>query len=198
MPLQLLKLNIDVSDDDFDLIYPESIRKFTRRHWTPVAVAKLAAEYLAAGKNTKILDIGSGAGKFCMVGAATTTGKFTGIEQRKGLHDFCVKAARVHHLENISFLHGNITELDFSDYDAFYFYNSFRENIDITAVIDDSVETGVHLMDVYSRSVHDKLAARKPGTRLATYWTRENLIPSDYRIVSTGFNGLLMLYEKIR
>jgi 2-polyprenyl-3-methyl-5-hydroxy-6-metoxy-1,4-benzoquinol methylase len=68
MVFQLIKLNIDVSDESFNEIYPESIRKFCGRHWTPVAVAKMAAAYLADQPGARILDIGSGAGKFCMVG----------------------------------------------------------------------------------------------------------------------------------
>ena len=34
-----------------------------------------------------VLDIGCGPGKFCIVGALATTGRFTGVEQRKHLCD---------------------------------------------------------------------------------------------------------------
>lgn len=198
MVFQLLKLNIEVSDEEFDLIYPESIRKLSRRHWTPVAVAKLAAEFLATRKGIRILDIGSGVGKFCMVGAASTHALFTGVEYRKELYNFCVKASRSHHLNNVNFILGNVTSIDFNEFDAFYFYNPFRENIDKTAVIDESVETGVHLMEVYSRCVYEKLAECKIGTRLAAYWTAEDQIPSTYSLVGNSFGGRLVLYEKSR
>lgn len=198
MVFQLIKLNVEVSDEDFNQIYPASIRKLSKRHWTPVAVAKLAAEFLATRKGIKILDIGAGAGKFCMVAAAATQALITGVEYRKDLYNFCIKAGRSHHLNNVNYILGNVTAIDFLEYDAFYFYNPFREHIDKTAVIDDSVETGPHLIDEYSRCVRDKLAACKVGTRLATYWTTENQIPSTYSVVGSSFSGRLMLYEKTR
>jgi len=193
-----MKLNIEVSDDDFNVIYPESIRRFSKRHWTPVAVAKLASEFLAERPGTQVLDIGSGAGKFCMVGGASTRGIYTGVEQRSELYRFCVKAARVHHLSNVNYIHANITSIDFRKYNAFYFYNSFRENVDRTALIDNSVETGVDLFNTYTQYVHDQFASLPIGTRVATYWTPVADVPSNYAIVGTAFDGLLNMFEKTR
>lgn len=198
MVFQLIKLNIEVSDEAFNMVYPESIRRFSKRHWTPVHVAKLASAFLAEQPGARILDIGSGAGKFCMVGAASTRGNFTGVEQRGDLVKFCEKASRTHRLQNVNYINANITSIDFNAYDGFYFYNPFRENIDRTAVIDDTVETGEHLLEVYMQYVQDHLSACKIGTRLATYWTPVTDVPSNYAIVGTAFNGLLNLFEKTR
>lgn len=196
MVFQLMKLNIEVSDDTFNEIYPENIRRHAKRHGTPVAVAKLAAEFLAEKPGAKILDIGAGAGKFCMVGAASTTGNFTGVEQRKSLYDFCVKAAHLRHLSNVRFIHANITSIDFTEYTGFYFFNSFRENIDRSAVIDETVETGVHLLNEYNRHVYEQLRRCGRGTRVATYWTSVAEVPSDYTVVGTAFEGKLKMFEK--
>ncbi len=198
MVLQLIRLNIEVSDNAFNEIYPESIRKFAGRHWTPVAVAKMAASFLAERPGSRILDIGSGAGKFCMIGAASTRGVFAGVEQRKELVRFCEKAARIHHLKNVTYINANVTSIDFNAYDGFYLFNPFRENIDGTALIDNSVETGPHLFDVYGKYVYEHLSACKIGTRVATYWNSVTDIPSEYTVVGTGFNGLLNLFEKTR
>lgn len=196
MALQLIRLNIEVSDEAFNEIYPESIRKFSGRHWTPVAVAKMAAAFLAEKPGARILDIGSGAGKFCMIGAASTQGYFTGVEQRSELVKFCEKAARIHHLRNVRYINANITSIDLKAYDGFYLFNPFRENIDGTALIDNSVETGPHLFEVYGRYVYERLSACRIGTRVATYWNSVTDIPSQYTVVGTGFNGLLNLFEK--
>ncbi|MBK9736331.1 MAG: hypothetical protein IPO92_15780 [Saprospiraceae bacterium] len=51
--------------------------------FTPVDVSILAARYLATNEDSKILDIGSGAGKFCLIGSACSEGTFTGVEQTK-------------------------------------------------------------------------------------------------------------------
>ena len=40
--------------------------------------------------------------------------------------------------KNVKFMHGNFTQLDFRNYDHFYFYNSFYENLDGTNKIDNS------------------------------------------------------------
>ena len=57
------------SDKQFNELYPPAIQSLARRHWTPLDVARKAANYLAAEDNVKILDIGSGVGKFCLSAA---------------------------------------------------------------------------------------------------------------------------------
>ena len=59
-----LRSNLILEDEAFNTIYPEEIRKLSRKHWTPVAVAKMAAEFLVVRPGIKVLDIGSGAGSF--------------------------------------------------------------------------------------------------------------------------------------
>ncbi|NJM26667.1 MAG: methyltransferase domain-containing protein [Bacteroidia bacterium] len=127
MIFKLLRLNVDVTDDDFNAIYPENIRKLSRKHWTPVSVAKQAATFLAERPGTRVLDIGSGAGKFCMIGAAHTRGHFTGVEQRYDLVELSHRLASLHQIGNTAFVHGNIRSVKFRSYDAFYFYNSFSK-----------------------------------------------------------------------
>src|SRR5690606_3892441 len=128
MVFKLLRLNIDVKDDDINAIYPEKIRRLARQHWTPVGVAKRAAEFLADTPGARVLDIGSGAGKFCLVGATYTRGHFTGVEQRGKLAALSNRLAETYNIHNVNFIHQNIMSISFSDYNAFYFYNSFHEN----------------------------------------------------------------------
>ncbi len=79
---------------DFDHVYPDWVRSLSERHWTPVDVAERAAELLVTSAGVRVLDVGSGAGKFCIIGALTTEGKFCGIEQRAHLIDVAREAAR--------------------------------------------------------------------------------------------------------
>ena len=72
--------------DDFDGIYPEEVRPMAFTHFTPIEIAIRAAKFLVQKSGTKVLDIGSGAGKFCMIGSVCTNGHFTGVEQRGNLH----------------------------------------------------------------------------------------------------------------
>ena len=50
------------SDAQFNLLYPASIQQLADRHWTPLSVAEIAADFLATGEGARILDIGSGVG----------------------------------------------------------------------------------------------------------------------------------------
>ena len=124
-----LRIAQTISDEKFDTIYPESIQKLAFDHFTPVEVAQTAAQFLVRNAQTKVLDIGSGAGKFCFVGAICTEGQFTGVELREDLHLVANQIAKKHQLANVTFLHSNITQIDFSEYQAFYFYNSWRGRV---------------------------------------------------------------------
>ena len=118
------------SDEQFNQLYPLSIQALARRHWTPLSVARKAAGFLAAENNVRILDIGSGVGKFCLAAAYYKPKAFYyGIEQRKSLVSHAEKAREILHLQNVSFVDGNFTQLDFRKYDHFYFYNAFYENL---------------------------------------------------------------------
>ena len=69
----------------FDLVYPKWIQDLSESHWTPVPIALEAARFLVTQPGTRVLDIGCGPGKFCAIGALTTKGHFTGVEQRSRL-----------------------------------------------------------------------------------------------------------------
>ncbi len=73
MGLEKFKQNLNVDDEEFNSIYPDDIRELSDKHWTPVAVAKTAATYLVNRPGVKVLDIGSGVRKFCVIGTAITS-----------------------------------------------------------------------------------------------------------------------------
>ncbi len=196
MIFEYLKLNLIVNDDEFNVIYPERVRKLAKRHWTPVAVTKIAAQFLVEKPGTKVLDIGSGAGKFCMVGSAYTKGHFTGIEQREYYYQLSNRLKKCYRLSNVEFIHSNIMEINFKEYNSFYFFNSFFENIDITAMVDDTVDSDIKLYNLYSEYVREQLSEMPIGTRLATYWSDLKEVPAGYKIQATSLEGLLKMWEK--
>ncbi|MFD2915664.1 methyltransferase domain-containing protein [Psychroserpens luteus] len=191
-----LHLNIEINDHLFNTLYPLRIKKLSERHWTSVEVAKLAADYLVDKPNCKVLDIGSGAGKFCLIGASTTKGRFYGVEQRDSLVKLSQKIAKTNNVNNVEFIHSNITQISFSDYNAFYFYNPFYENIDDSLLIDNKVIIDEKLYFSYSEYVENQLKNTPVGTRLVTYWSMWSEIPEGFDLEFTAYNGKLNFWEK--
>jgi SAM-dependent methyltransferase len=186
-----------IDDDKFHNLYPFHIQKLADKHWTPLKVAKYAAEFLVPEDGAKVLDIGSGAGKFCLAASYyKPNGLFYGIEQRKDLLDCAVEAEYKLDLNNLSFIHGNFTQIDFKQFDHFYFYNSFYENIEGTAKIDHKIQYSLSLYNYYNSYLFNQLEKMPVGTRVATYHTWENQMPPEYYILKTQFDKLLKFWIK--
>lgn len=192
-----LKSGLTVNDEEFDRLYKEHLKKVSEIYFTPVEVAQTAAQFLVSEPGIKVLDIGSGAGKFCMVGAACTQGFFTGVEQRKPLFQHAELLAEKHQLTNTKFIHANITDIEFKQFDAFYFFNAFHENLFQSDPIDHSVHLEKSLYRVYSEYVKEQLEHMPAGTRLATYFSFMDEIPSCYSLQSAHYDRKLKFWEKI-
>jgi len=185
-------------DEGFNELYPASIRLLARRHWTPLHVARKAARFLAAENNARILDIGSGVGKFCLAAAYyKPTAWYYGIEQRKTLTSHAETAGEILGFKNVSFIHGNFTQLDFRDYDHFYFYNSFFENIAGADKIDEDIDYSGELYNYYNRYLYKQLERKPAGTRLATFHSLEDEVPGGFHIVGSEMDNLLKFWIKV-
>jgi len=184
------------SDKDFDAVYPLKIRKLSSRHWTPVEMAKRAVDFLVDDSETRVLDIGSGVGKFCLVAAAYSRGHFTGVEQRGSLVRLSQKIATRFHLERVKFIHDNIKNINFENFNSFYFFNAFEENLDHTDKIDDSSPIDVALYESYCRYLYEQFETAPSGTKVVTYCTSSYIIPENYLLVKTGTKGKLKFWKK--
>ena len=187
-----------IEDEKFDLIYPAQIRKLSSIFWTPVAVAAAAAKLLVTAPHTRVLDIGCGPGKFCLVAACLMDGRFAGVEQRSDLLAAARQAASDLHLTDVELLYGNVMDVDFTDYDAFYLFNPFEENICTGHKIDRAVSLSPALFKRYTSHVAAQLGAKPIGTRVVTYMGYADEIPSCYDCDSTLFGDDLKLWIKNR
>jgi len=186
------------TDNQLHRLYPASIQLLAARHWTPLNIARTAAQFLGSQTGAKILDIGSGAGKFCLAGAYyQPKAVFYGVEQRRHLVDHALTAREMLGLRNVHFLHQNLTQLDFKQYDHFYFYNSFYENLADMEKIDDHVLCSPHLYVHYNRCLYKKLDEMPVGTRLATFHTIEDKIPGGYHLIEEHAGKLLKCWMKL-
>ncbi|MEO6356520.1 MAG: methyltransferase domain-containing protein [Ferruginibacter sp.] len=185
------------ADERFNRLYPFSIQVLARKHWTPLPVARKAANFLAVKDNERILDIGSGVGKFCLAAAyAKPNAFFYGVEQRRSLVAEAESVKKALKLDNVSFIHGNFTQLDFRNYDHFYFFNSFYENLTGTNKIDDTIEYSQELYNYYNRYLFMQLEQKPAGTRLVTYHSLEEEVPGGYRLADTEADQLLKYWIK--
>lgn len=197
MVLSHLMKGIEVTDQEFDAeLYPEPIGKISLFHFTPIDIAIKAAQYLVNAPGVRVLDIGSGAGKFCIVGAVCTEGHFTGIEQRESFYDLSKLIAKKRKISNVDFIHANITTIDFSEYQAFYFYNSFYENLVTEDEMNDSIIKKRELYQTYSAYVKSQLDSMPIGTRLVTYFSSGYEVPESYRATHKFKSEKLTLWEK--
>ena len=186
------------SDAAFNKLYPLPIQALAEKHWTPLHVIKKAVNFLAAEDNARILDIGSGAGKFCLAAAHFKPNAFYyGIEQRKKLVMDAETTKEILQLVNVSFINGNFTQLDFRNYDHFYFFNSFYENLADTVKIDESIAYSEELYDYYNRYLYKQLEQKRAGTRLVTFHSMENEVPARYHVVGSDEESLLKYWIKV-
>lgn len=197
-PLNLLEYIHALEDERFDMVYPVEIRLQSRVHWTPVMIARRAAEFLVREPGTRVLDIGCGPGKFCIVGALTTAGRFTGVEQRRHLGDAARSVIGQAGLVNAEIVDGNVTGVDFSVYDAFYLFNPFEENLETTLTIDATVELSSQIYERYTEYVAGQLAMAPLGTRVATYCGVCEEVPTGYECLSSSVDHRLKFWEKQR
>mgnify|MGYP001029730233 FL=1 len=186
------------SDKIFNSLYPLPIQDVAEKHWTPIAVAEKAAAFLAVSDDVKVLDIGSGSGKFCLTAAHLYPQTlFYGIEQRPGLVSLSQELAKKLGLENVTFLCDNITKADLSRYDHFYFYNAFYENIAGTQKIDNDIIYSEELYNYYNRHLYRQLDKKPAGTRLVTYHSFGSEVPESFEIVHTDYNEYLKFWIKV-
>lgn len=187
-----LKLGLPLPDVEFDKIYPPAVRDISKRFWTPVEIAIKASRFLVRNHATKVLDIGSGIGKFCFVGSSVTNGKFIGIEQRDDYIKIAKGTSKVYNIQNVRFIQANIKEINFSKYNSFYFFNPFYENL----IRSEGKLYKPELYYEYSDYVKKQLEQLSLGTRVVTYHGSNEEIPLTYDMVSSDCNGYLKFWIK--
>jgi hypothetical protein len=185
-----LKLGISVSDAEFDAFYPDRVRLASSRFWTPVEVAIRAAQLLVVDQATRVLDVGSGAGKFCVVGALATGASFTGIEHRLPLVDIAREQAMEWQASGVRFLHARFHVVSWSEFDAFYFYNPFQEGVfSRSEQLDDTVELSRQRFRFDLEMAQCLLRVAKVGTRVVTYHGLGGRMPREYTLLSSEQSG---------
>jgi SAM-dependent methyltransferase len=174
-------------DHAFDSIYPLPIRRLSARFWTPVGVARRAAELFRRAGARRVLDVGSGAGKFVLAAAAAEPGiDFVGIEQRAHLVDVAQRAKHDLSILNAEFCFGDVAAMLWEGFDAAYLFNPLAENL---YARDDRIDDGVVLNEARFRrdvsSVERALRSMNRGATVVTYHGASTRIPGSFDLDSS-------------
>lgn len=198
----LLGAGLPVSDKEFDACLPESQQRVSARYWTPVRVAVRLATWLAHAGVERVLDVGSGAGKFCVVGALASELTYTGVEHRAHLVEAAEELAeRFGVSDRATFQVGTLDAVDLNGCDAFYFYNPFGENhFTATDHLDSTVELNRRRFDREVAKVEHLLERVPLGMHLATYNAFGGRVPDTFDLVHAQIAevSLLRLWRKVR
>jgi hypothetical protein len=197
--MELIKTYLsDSLDASFDKIFQKKYTEISKIHWTPIEVAKIATNWLAKSDETKVLDIGSGVGKFCVVGALISDAHFYGVEKRSDLVRETNRLKNKLNLNKIQIINENVVNINFKDFDSFYYFNPFCEQIAEYGLIDDTINPSEINYENYQSHVFDQLEKTKIGARLVTYCSSNFSPPHSFRIKDMMFDGELVFWEKMK
>ncbi len=173
-----------VDDRIFDDVFPLHIRRASSIHWTPVEVAFRAAKLLAVEPGARLLDIGSGVGKFCIVAAAACDARVRGIEHRPHLVEIAERAAARVEVD-VTFTTGTFRPEDGQEVDGIYLFNPFGENLcGSSDSIDVTVERSRARFERDIAMLEDLFREARVGMRVVTYCGFGGRMPAGYTLAT--------------
>lgn len=165
-----------------------------------MSVVQRVATWLQEIGVQTVVDIGSGAGKFCVVSALLTRCRFVGLEQRASLVSVARDLAETFGVsDRVSFIHGSFSAESVPAADAYYLFNPFGEYIFETSLYD---EPGVSYSDEsYEGDVGAAfmfLSHAPAGTFVITLNGYGGKFPRTYEQIDIGLGlpGTLRLWKK--
>jgi SAM-dependent methyltransferase len=195
-----LRMGICPTERVFDQFLPHELRVVSGQYWTPLFVAVRVAAWLDELQVRTVLDIGSGAGKFCVAVALAGNARLVGVEHRARLVAVARDLARVFEVEErVTFIRGTFGETLVPDADAYYLYNPFGENLfGCEDHLDGDVELGDERYHRDVAAVEHLLRTARVGTLLLTYNGFGGQVPMSYEEVrfDSDMPSLLRMWRK--
>jgi len=191
------------TDEAFDRFLPYDLERASNTFWTPLEVAMRVAEWLDELGIETVLDIGSGAGKFCVAAALAGRSRFVGLEQRGRL----VRAARMLAgrfgvADRVTFVLGTLeTITTMALANAYYLYNPFGENTFAAGrYLDNDVELSPARLRRDVAMVENLFCDAPVNTYVITYNGFGGQLPSTYTQIRTDTNlpNMLRMWQKTK
>lgn len=190
------------SERSFDRFLPRELRRVSGLHWTPLVVALQVAEWLEGLAVEKVVDIGSGAGKFCVATALASHCEFTGVEQRPRLVAAARELAQIFGVDDrVRFIQGTLSQCSIPEADAYYLYNPFGENLlEPDEHLDDDVELGVDRYKCDIAFMEGLLEQAPVGTYIIKYNGFGGRMPPTYDEcrIDREMPSVLRMWQKTR
>jgi hypothetical protein len=189
-------------DATFDRLLPHDLRRLSGEHWTPLVAVARAAQWLDEVGVRTVVDIGSGAGKFCVAGALAGRCRFIGIEHRAQLVASARELARALGVDDrVEFAHRVFGRDPLPAADAYYVYNPFGENVfgsEHPFGEDVDVSEERYARDV--AALEELLQSAPAGTYFLTYNGFGGRVPHTYERVRIDreLPSVLCLWRQLR
>jgi SAM-dependent methyltransferase len=182
------------TDELVDALLPDDLKAHADQHFAGSYAIKLAAAFLSESAQSKILDIGSGSGKFCQLGALLQPqSHFIGLEYRASLVNLAIEISARLSLNNVAFLHQNVIDLSFADFTGFFMFNPFLEHRNSAARMQDFSDLPANETTYFSH-VYEQFAQCVPDTRIVTLYVSPSQIPDNFTCVDQKMGGMLRFY----
>ena len=160
---------------------------------------KRASEWLDSLGIRRVVDIGAGAGKFCVAGALFSGCRFIGLEHRPSRVESARTLARLFGVDDrVGFVCGALGQGPTPAGDAYYLFNPFD---DAPGDMDEE-EAAVRRRTAQHEpavAIAEALLRRAPrGTCVLTYNGFGGRVPESYRLIciDLAFTGGLRLWRK--
>jgi hypothetical protein len=195
-----LRIGIPAPDAVFDRLLSQKARALSPLYWTPLDVALRVASWFDEFGIRTVVDIGSGAGKFCVAAALASRCRYIGLEQRPWLVSLARDlAGRLGCSDRVQFIEGDFRSVGIPAADAYYLFNPFEENLfDSGDRIDEKVDLGEERLTSDLTALRQHLLGAPLGTYLVTYNGFGGRVPATYRAlrVDREFSSVLRLWRK--
>ncbi|HZH03142.1 MAG TPA: methyltransferase domain-containing protein [Myxococcaceae bacterium] len=180
--IEAVRAGEERADDRFDRLYDAKCRQASKRHWTPIATVRCALDLLQLGPDHVLLDVGSGAGKFCLAASLMSPARFVGVERRPELVRAGERARRCLGADRVHFFCADALELDWSPYDAIYLFNPFEEHLmEPELRIDNSVPFSGADYAAAVGATRKRLKTLKVGARVVVNYGFGDVMPPGFQ-----------------
>ena len=188
------------ANDAFDRFLPDDLRTVSRHYWTPLRVVGRAAAWLRETQARSVIDIGSGAGKFCVAIALLTRCRVMGLEHRASLVSAARDLAEVFAVDDrVTFTHGDLSMAAGLSGDCYYFFNPFGDyTFESPRFAEPEVVFSPETQRRDIEAVAALLSQAPLGTFVITYNGYGGTIPAGYEQVDVAVHlpGTLRLWKK--